>query len=413
MHILDWEKAYLTDNPFVSTPPVSFEEEIVWADMAEYKSTIESILLASLKTTPYTLILNWGPWGSGKTHAAKYFNQKSVLEALSKDAGAPLPLSITITLPKGSKDVVRAIYLMIMGNLLTQFSKALKQVSARLGAEFPELVRFFVKDEEFATAILLLAGKSTRPEQRDFFPQNSEVISLDLRRYFLLSASSSEIKRLGLGRTIENSDDIIRVLTGILNLLLYYSRGTAPEYSEVIIWFDEMEEILSLPGREQYILQSLIRDLTDLVPRNLTMFINFSPAAGEELEDLGVYLSPAVWSRVRHQFFLGMFEESDMIQYINDLLNASQFRPDRLKEQCPDELFPFDLEAIRFLYQELSTRAIPRYVNEVCSLIVEKALAENLFDSPDQRINLEFVQGMEAEIQSITAKGQIQSDRSK
>ena len=415
MQALNWQKAFLTDNPFASTPPTLLEE-IPWADMATQRERIESRLRSSLATSPYALVLNWGPWGGGKTHAARYFSQRRVLETLAREVGVATPLSLIVNIPRGAKDVVRAIYLDVLGTIgLQQISHSLSKVDDKLGDEFPKVTRALVRDEELASALSLLAGRKARPRQRRMpFDTEEQIdaeeqLSLELRRYFLLSATTSEIRELKLGRNIQTGSDMIAVLTTIFNLLLYYGGGVQPQYSELIMWFDEMEEIISLPGKEQAILTSLIRDLTDYVSANLTVFINFSPRPGGELEDVGRYLGPAVESRVREQIFFGNLDATNTVQYVRDLLNAPKFRPEQLKRQCPDALFPLDDEVLRFLYHELASNVVPRYINEACSLVFERALAAGILDESGKRIGIDFVRNMAPEIQSIAAKGGLTS----
>lgn len=407
MQTLNWEKAYLTDNPFVGTPPTLLEE-IIWADMARQKEQIEDRLRNSLRTSPYALVLNWGPWGGGKTHAARYFSQRNILEDLSREVGVPLPLSLIVNIPRATKNVIRAIYLNILGNIgLQQISQSLSQVADKLGGRFYPVTRTLIGDEEFTLAIALLAGRKAVSRQMRMLPGTEEQIPLALKRYFLLSATSSEIRELELGRNIETGSDMIAVLTTIFNLLLYSGDGVQPQYSELIIWFDEMEEILSLPGKEQTNLTGLIRDLTGYVPANLAIFINFSPRPGGQLEDLGAYLGPAVWSRVREQIFFGDLTQEDTAQYICDLLNAPKFRPEQLKTECPDSIFPFDDAGLQVLFQELASNAVPRYINDACSLVIERALVAGVLDQPSGRIGIDFIRDMAPEIKSVASKGQL------
>ncbi|RMG31697.1 MAG: hypothetical protein D6732_14425 [Methanobacteriota archaeon] len=400
---LNWQKAYLTDNPFVSTPPIP-SAEVIWADMAEQKRRIEERLRASLVTSPYTLVLNWGSWGGGKTHAARYFSQESVLGSLSREVGVASPLSLIVNIPRGTKDVIKAIYLDIMGALgIRKIGDDLRSVANNLGnrERFLEIARAFTRDEDFALAVSMLAGYSHQ-QQSTLLPTDEP--NLTLKRYFLLSATANEIKELRLGRRIESGSDMIAVLTAIFNLLLYSDDNTSPHYSEIIIWFDEMEEILSLPGKEQVVLTSLIRDFTDYVPANLTIFINFSPRPGGKIEDIGGYLTPAVWSRVREQIFFGELNDEDMLQYVRDLLNAPKFRPESLKANCPDDLFPFDESALRLIYEILASNTVPRHINEACSLVIERALVEGV-DLEKGRIDADFVRSMEKELQLTVVKG--------
>lgn len=403
MSIVSWERVYLADNPFVSTPPTP-SEEVIWAGVPEQKKHIEDRIVSSLKTSPYTLVLNWGPWGSGKTHAARYFSQEAELRRLGEQAGVGPPLSLVLDLPRGERDIIREIYLVIMGRLgLRQIRRDLSRVVEKIGEDrFRDLARAFVRDEEFSEALAQLAG---------IIPQDGQLSlggsgpSPALRRYFLLSAGTPDLRDLGLARKLDSNNDMIEMLTAVFNLLFYSGEGADPQYSELILWFDEMEEIVSLPGKEQRLLTSLLRDFTDYVPTNLTMFVNFTLRSGGQLEDIGAYLTDAVWSRVRGQIFFGELDKEGIVEYVHDLLNAPKYRFGTFAEECPDELYPFTKEALRFVGQKLMPNATPRFVNEACSLLIEQALAAEALDGQDARIDLNFVQKHEQEIGPIMSKG--------
>jgi Cdc6-like AAA superfamily ATPase len=128
MQAMNWKKALLLDNPFVSTPPMP-GEEIIWADMSEQKGKLENRLRSALLTSPSSLVLNYGTWGGGKTHAARYFSQETVLKALSNEVGIVPPLSIIVNIPRGAKSVIRALYLNILDAIgLWQVSQSLSRV---------------------------------------------------------------------------------------------------------------------------------------------------------------------------------------------------------------------------------------------------------------------------------------------
>jgi hypothetical protein len=397
-----WKKALLLDNPFVSTPPMP-GEEIIWADMSEQKEKLEDRIRSALLTSPSSLVLNYGAWGGGKTHAARYFSQEAVLKDLSDEADVALPLSIIANIPRGAKSVIRDIYLNLLDAIgLWQISQSLSKVVKALGRDrFSRAARGFLRSEEFVSALLLLAGELPQFAQLEMPFVTEERVSLSLKRYFMASTTSSELRDLGLSRSIESGSDMISILSAIFNLLLYSTAGVAAEYSEIIIWFDEMEEIVSLPGKEQVTLNSLIRDLTDFVPRNLTIFINFTPRSGGKIEEVSSYLTDAVWSRFRERIMFFGLDGENVERYILDLLNAPKFRPNELKAQCPDDFFPFSEDAIRVLVKELGDHTVPRYINEACSSVIEQALVRGVLGEPDARIGVDFVHEMSPQIQEL------------
>jgi hypothetical protein len=407
MPTVDWKKAFLKDNPFAGTPPKP-GEEIIWAGMEEQRRLIEDRIALSLSTSPYSLILNWGPWGGGKTHAARYFNQEKILASLSKRANVGKPLSIIINVPRGSKDVVKDLYISLLSNIgLKKIREDISKAATALGDKFADTVRAYSGDEELSLALQRLA--QTGPGARGDHAERTDIgeVSLPLKRYFFLSAGTSELRELGLGRKIESSNDMIKVLTSILNLVLH-SNGNGPSYSEVIVWFDEMEEILSLPGKEQIVLTGLLRDLTDSVPNNLTMFLNFTGRAGGKLEDAGAYLSPAVWDRVRDQVFFDFLTENQIKQYILELLNHPKYRLSEPKKPLT-EYFPFDEAAVDYLSHELMAKATPRAINEVCSIVIERALTSGILDRQNGLINAQFLEEINDQIKAITARGGVSS----
>ena len=71
---MNFEKLFkLKSNPFRMTPAVN-SDEIIWAGFPQMKEKFENRIKRSIKMPNSGLILNWGEYGSGKTHAARYFN---------------------------------------------------------------------------------------------------------------------------------------------------------------------------------------------------------------------------------------------------------------------------------------------------------------------------------------------------
>jgi len=54
-----------------------------------------------MKISNSSLVLNWGEYGSGKTHASRYFGKSDVLERLATETQQQPPFFISINLSKG------------------------------------------------------------------------------------------------------------------------------------------------------------------------------------------------------------------------------------------------------------------------------------------------------------------------
>jgi len=95
-----FDKFELKTNPFRMTPAIN-SDELIWAGFPEVKNKLETRIKRSIKIPNTSLILNWGEYGSGKTHAARYFNKKTVLQDLA--GSTQVPFSLDISFPKSKQ----------------------------------------------------------------------------------------------------------------------------------------------------------------------------------------------------------------------------------------------------------------------------------------------------------------------
>lgn len=393
----DWRHVFLLDNPFRTVPPHQRSGEIVWADMAGRKKEIEDAIRFSLQTSPSNLVLNWGPYGGGKSHAALYFTQPKILESISRETNTIAPLALMLTIPRGPSGMIRTLYLNILGKLKMDFLRGtLERLVKEVGGERAlDILEKLSGNEEFANALYLLSGAPPKG-QLQLFP--NEFL---LRRYFLVSADKTEIKQLGLARNIENETDIISIMTAILNLLVLKTEDMpAPLFSELFLWFDEVEELIRLSSREQASLTNFLRDLIDYVPNNLTIFLNFTLKTPGKHEDIWVYLTEAVQSRIRREFLFGTLELDDALLYVRELLAHPKYRSPELKAQCPDDIFPFDRSGLEYLFSILEPRT-PRGINETSTFLIERALVEGHMKTPEGRIDETFIRRHQEDLPSV------------
>lgn len=402
---IGWEDLGLEDNPFASTPPtLAGEDNIIWADMEEIHDKIRGRIRHSVDTSPYTLVLNWGPWGGGKTHAANYFSQDRVLSQISEESGASVPLSVVINVPRGSNSIVKDIYNNIVGFIgVENISNDLRHVRGEIGDDsFKKLVGNFMSDSDLRDAILKLSKYKTSGDLFD----NTGGISNTLRRYFNGETTKTDLEDLKIGRNITNSNDYIRILTSIINIVTYENDGDLPLYSEFIIWIDEMEEIKSLPGKQQNVLSGMIRDLTDYIPKDISIFLNFSSAPGGGYEDLGAFLGGAVWDRVREENEFTSLNRESFRQFIQDILNSENYRPE---DSSFEGIEPLTGEAADSLFELLRPSVSPRRINEIMSLVFEQFKNNTEENDEPYLIDDEFIDSIEEDLVPIAERGRYQA----
>jgi hypothetical protein len=272
-----------------------------------------------------------------------------------------LPISLPLTFPGGN--VSDTIYLDIIEQIgVDRIIQALKTLEPKEGTirsveVLQKKVREYI-DARVAEAFVSLKGK------KPFLFQ----------RYLSMTASSTELKSAGVARGIETSSDKIRTISGTLNLL------TGTIASRVFIWFDDLERIGDLPGREVFGFQHLIRDLLDNVPSNLVMIFNMTLMPGEKVEDRLVFLGDAIKYRISDKIIVQQFTKEEFLSYVRDLLAFN-----REKAKTGNELFPFEETALDFVFSKLKEGGIPlepRNVNEALSSVLFEVMKDSAKREP-------------------------------
>src|SRR5688500_14065125 len=93
----------LRENPFRIGPPLN-PTDLIWAGFENLKKELETRIKFSIVTSPSRMVLNWGRYGSGKTHAANYYSRTDILSQLCQASNKPQAISIKINLPRTTKD---------------------------------------------------------------------------------------------------------------------------------------------------------------------------------------------------------------------------------------------------------------------------------------------------------------------
>lgn len=358
-----FEKFELKTNPFRMTPSIN-SEELIWAGFPLVKEKIENRIKRSIKIPNSSLILNWGEYGSGKTHAARYFNKISVLEEL---AGAEQPpFSLDVSFPK-SKEPVKDIYIQIIDKL--DISTLRKQIND--------------KDVDISAVLNLVTDNILiRNVVKLMFDDTVPVTTFKSYLYGTSSINKSFVDN-SVQRKLVSDNDYTEFLSTMFSLITYQKKA----YSCVILWIDEFEDISILNSINISNVNNFIRTIIDKTPNNLLMFLNLTQSAMMDVEDLGEYLQEAVKSRIKDRVELSMPTKEELKVYLKDLLNHSLNR-----EKPKDSFFPFEENVVDEIVKDLGSVSLRRF-NEAFSLLIESAI----FDEKAS-INKDYYESMKSEI---------------
>lgn len=337
----------LKTNPFRMTPALN-SDDIIWAGFPEMKEKFENRIKRSIKMPNSGLILNWGEYGSGKTHAARYFNKVDVLKKIAKEINDSCPYSLVFLLPKGKNPVydmfVSIIDKIDLDSIRTKFNTEQKKIISFIDSFSDNMHIKSVLKALFTDADVLL-----------------------IKRYLYGNLTASELRDLngyGILRNLNSDSDYTKLLSGFFTCLTY----NKTYYSSVIIWIDEFEDIAILNNINIDKTNNFLRELLDNTPNNLLLFLNLTQTSLLSFQDLGQYLSEAVRSRIKDRILFDLPSKDELKLYLKELLNHKIFRT----ESVDDPLFPFTEELIDSVIDELKNVSLRRY-NEAFSMLLDIA----------------------------------------
>jgi hypothetical protein len=345
-----FDKFNLKANPFRMTPAIN-SEELIWAGFPEVKERLENRIKRSIQIPNSTLILNWGEYGSGKTHAARYFNKISVLQRLA-DTNS-ISLSMDINFPN-SKQPILDIYTQILDKL--DVEKLREYVKSKVD-DINSIVNFITDNIFMRNVIKLMFDETVDASIFKGYLYKTTFTNNDLRKF----------AKEGVQRTFSTDNDLTEFLAALFSLITYQKQA----YSCVILWFDEFESISTLNSVNIYAVNNFLRAIIDKTPNNLLVFLNLTQSAMLDVEDLGEYLQEAVKSRIKDRIELSMPTKEDLKLYLKELLNNPLYR-----DNSEDSYFPFDEDVVDEIVKDLGTVSLRRF-NEAFSLLLESALFDD------------------------------------
>lgn len=390
MEQLNWELFYLKDNPFMVMPP-SDSESLVWAGMQEVKQKLEQTLTAAQVTATTQVVLNRGPFGGGKTHAMQYFSFSENLPETNNGVSKTFVLSVAT--PKQTGKPADDFYVDVIERMdIEQLKNTVRQAVEEVGADNAlNRLKEITGSGTLARAICLLG----QPEQENgankkLFDDRTEQDRL-LDQYFLSGCTKQDLRKLGLARNIEKSQDKFRVLAGLISCFIGLKNNrSVADHSRFCLWIDEMEDFVYFTATQYRPFTQGLRDLIDKLPAFFTLLLNFTLTDPEEFETLEIIMGKALVDRVTDNIIFQEMTLAQGVTYVEELL--SFWRLDNANGKKLSAQYPFEKDALEYIINNLDKRT-PRALNKRCSSIAEKVLLErsNNTKPGELKIDLEFV----------------------
>ncbi|AFK04126.1 hypothetical protein Emtol_2993 [Emticicia oligotrophica DSM 17448] len=350
----------LKSNPFRLIPAIN-PDEIIWAGFPIVKAKFEGRIKKAIKIPNSSLVLNWGEYGSGKTHAARYFGKQTVLEDLARDNGN-IPYFLFITLPKG-KSPIDDFFISIIDKI---------DISNIREIFTPKSDELFLKSNKELTDFIDTIGDNIfiKNVAKGFF---NKAIDVNLfRRYLYGSTNTSDNRTLtdfGIQRVLNPDTDYAKLLAIIFSCLTFKKLF----FSSIILWIDEFEDIAILTKVNGDKTNSFLRELLDNTPNNLLVFLNLTQTSLFNIEDLGEYISEAVKSRIKDRINFEIPQQAELLEYVAELLEAYRIEKDVAGE---NKYHPFNEGLIQTIATDLGNVSLRKF-NEALGMLIELAEMEN------------------------------------
>lgn len=340
------ENYELKFNPFRTTP-ASNPEEIIWAGFNDVRQKMENRIKRAIRIPNSSLVLNWGEYGSGKTHAARFFQKTEVLDNLSSGFSVPFP--IMLNFPQG-KDPVKELYVQIIDKLDIEGLRG--KYKSR---DFAEILKNCTDNILIRNILNLL------------FDDTVSATQMKAYLYGNVSIKSDFIKE-NVQRKLESDNDYTEFLAALFSFLSYEKE----EFSCIILWIDEFENIATLNIANVTKMNNCIRTLLDKAPNNLLIFMNLTQSAMMDVDDLSAYLQEAVRSRIKEKIELPIPGKAEVKGYLEDLLNNPVCRIGK-----PQGFMPFTEEVVNNVIKDLGESVSLRKYNEIFSALLEYAMSDD------------------------------------
>ena len=381
--LIDWNVTGLREDPFTISPPTD-PERVIWAGMDVIKDEFDSVFREAKVSAPTQVVLCRGPIGGGKTHASLFFSSDKNIPKTSPSVQNIEVLRVQT--PTETGNPARDFYQDVMEQIrLDRIGEAIKKNVESVGRDVVERnLRQTMVSGDFVNALLKLFETSPI----------SPGAGLPLSAYFLGKCTTTELRKLGLNRNIEKTQDYFRVLAGVFHCLIGVSESTdVSEHNRFCLWIDEMENFVYFTPPQYRPFGQGLRELVDRLPYFFTFFMNFTLTAPEEYEEIELILGGFLTDRItRHISFDEVKDQEKMLQYVREVLSHY-----RTQEEPKTPYSPFTEDALRALMANLQRRT-PRDMNKRCHNALMKAFEKGIFEKgEDSAITLDFIQEISQE----------------
>jgi hypothetical protein len=191
-----------------------------------------------------------------------------------------------------------------------------------------------------------------------------EANLLPAKAFLLGGGTAKELRELGVAKKIASDHEFATAMVGAMYMLIHGQSSEHQSVSRVVLWVDEMEDLVYFPTRYYLPFTQAMRELIDNTNEHFTLMLNFTFSEPEDLPAIENVLGQAIMQRVNQHIILQQPTTEDFRNYLIEL-----FRANRLRECSPSATYPFSDEAFTLLVDSAVSRT-PRFLNKLCDMLL-------------------------------------------
>ena len=351
-----FEKFKLKDNAFPVTP--GDQDGIAWFGFKDLKHKFQSLLDRSMSEPLRLCVLNRGRFGAGKTHAAQYFcGQYSEQENVGLYSRI---IPVVIESPK-------------------QAQKAFVDFSSRLLNAFTfdrvikasENLRKLGGDSALSSKLLEATGSEDIATALSKIDNDNRLLT---KTYLFGGGTAKDLRELGVAKRLTSDHEFALAIVGVLYLLIHGQSRKSETVSRIVLWIDEMEDLVYFPTRYYLPFTQALREMIDRTNSHLTLMLNFTFSEPEDLPAIENVLGQAIMQRVNEDVIFQPPNADEMRSYLLDLLEHNRTEG----AEC-SQTFPFANDAFDLLTKSATSRT-PRFLNKLCDTLLRDLDDDPTFD---------------------------------
>jgi len=350
------EKFELKETAFPLTPHLS--NEVAWYGFPELKKKIKNTIARSLTETSRVCTLNRGQWGVGKTHAASFFSNKLNLPDFEDKYSKVY--SYIIESPKETNKA-----------FIDFFNRVVNAVTFNEIKQCVSLCRQLAGDKVLEENILQMTKNEDVAHVLSRINDDNLLMS---KTYLNGGGTATDLKKLGVAKKLITTHEFAVVLSGIFYVLINSGTSKNKPFNRLILWIDEMEDLVYFPTRHYRPFTQALRDVIDKTTDHFTLFLNFTFTEPEDLASIETVLGEAIMSRINQHIIFGQSQENDVQLYLKELLADN--RTGKGPYPSP-ETYPFGRDTFNMVVKACVSHT-PRYINKFCDKLLRQ-----IVDDPD------------------------------